>query len=382
MKNNFIFLLSSFFVALSMYSHAALFQYIYPVAVVDESHLLVLRQLAIDDVELWIWDIKSGNAYKELTSLYLPSSIQMLPSKKAYSFIDRGRIKIKSFEKRTPRALEFCEPIYALCCINWLTDNQFYFVAKYKGFFRIFLCDIIEQSAILSALHSFDRLLNFTYPCKISEELFYITNDNNEYRIEKSGWNTEKELTKFRVNDKQETVFKSTNQLCFLFMQDNKRGFVLELIDQTEEAVSFACLQIAKSETSDWNVHQLFNFKLPKDLIFGFDQARLYESIYPFLPQYFNNFILFTNYDQYAGGCQIFLFDQSVKKAFQVTPHTTFNKQEPVLHYFAPLINQNNIFYGSSNYHEPHDNSLFSMDPRTGACQISLPVLDKSSFFS
>ncbi len=382
MKNNFFFFLNILFYFLTPCVKAVSFEYVYPVALVDHSHLLVLHQSAIDDIQLWVWDIENNAARKELNSLYLPSSIQILPGGKAYSFIDRGRFKIKSFDKRTPKTLEFYEPIYAICCIKWITDNQCYFVAKYKGFFRIFLCDILEHTVTLSALHDFNQQLNFTYPCKIEDELFFILNDNDQYEICKLAWRAEKDLSNFQACNNQDCIFKSPNQLCFLSMQNEKNGFVLELLNENGAMVHFSCLQISISEESSWTTRRLFNFKLPKDLIFGFDQTRLYESIYPFLPQYFKSFLLFMDYDEISGSCQIFLFNYKTTQTLKVNTLPPVKKGTNPIHYFSPLILQGSIFYGSSNYCNTQEESLVTIDPRTGICRFQLPKLEMRHLLS
>ena len=72
-------------------------EYLYPVGVIDDENILLMHQTSLDDLGLWMWNIKELVAFKELSSVFLPSCVQILPNKKACSFIDRGRIKIKYF---------------------------------------------------------------------------------------------------------------------------------------------------------------------------------------------------------------------------------------------------------------------------------------------
>ncbi len=373
MKKNFI--LCALFVFFSkIESESVFFEYVYPIALLDQSHLLVLQQIAIDDIQLWVWDMKSHTAYKELNSLYLPFGVQILPGNTAYSFIDRGRLKIKSFNKRTPKTIEFDESIYAISCLKWINDDMCYFAAKYKGFFRVFLCEIADHKVTLSALHDLNKPFNFTYPCKIEEELFYIVNDHDRYDIRKCLWKKQENLTCAQTYHEESCVVTGrSNQLCFLHMYDAKNGFVLELIDTSDTMVYFSCLKISQSDKCNWDVEQLFDFKLPKDLIFGFDQARLYESIYPFLPQYFKDFLFFTDFDESYKGCQIYQFNYKTKEVFRINSTPLQDVTVEPVHCFSPLLYQNTIFYGSSNYRQPQETSLVVIDPKTGLGQFCLP---------
>ena len=114
-------------------------QFLYPVAQIDNDNLLILHQKSFDEIELWRWNKNETLALKELSSIFLPSFVQLLPNKLACSFIDRGRIKIKYFAKRTPRSIDMYEPISAISNMNWIDNEQFYFVGKHEGYFGIFL---------------------------------------------------------------------------------------------------------------------------------------------------------------------------------------------------------------------------------------------------
>jgi hypothetical protein len=69
-------------------------EYVYPVANIDDTSILMMHQKSVDELELFAVDTATQTKQKMLSSLYLPASVTVLPGKKSYSFIDRGRIYI------------------------------------------------------------------------------------------------------------------------------------------------------------------------------------------------------------------------------------------------------------------------------------------------
>ncbi len=368
-------------------------EYLYPVGAIDDENLLLIHQTTPDDLELWMWNTKELVAFKELSSLFLPSSVQILPSKNACSFIDRGRIKIKYFNKRTPRVIPLYEPISAISCITWISDEQFYFMGKYENNFKIFLCDISNRSSTIYSLSNMQDSCDDLYPQKINGTLFYINkNQHNEYAICKTPW-TEKFLSVFfQINQKQEkkessnfassekifTFSNSEQRPCFLSMQSEEHGFFLNFTQKESEEsdfFEFTCNELNKSIDGSWDIRNLFVFQLPKILLIGINPERLYESIYPLLPIYTAESIYFVSFNHLSQTCQIARYNHASKSIEQTDPYGL----QPISrnsHLFAPRIINNAIYCGiSSSLSILQKRSLILTDDALGTFHCQLPKL-------
>jgi hypothetical protein len=378
-------------------------QFLYPVAQIDEDNLLLLHQKSFDEVELWRWNKNEKIAFKELNSVFLPSLVTLLPSKLACSFVDRGRIKIKYFAKRTPRSIDMCEPISAISSMNWIDDENFYFVGKHEGHFGIFLCDITDHNCIISCLSNLGQSLDYLYPQKINDYLFCITkNQSGQYAICKLDWDPKlykHELhatmqtrhAKFKnhelsngSSEAKDALLSSVRPLCFLHMQDESIGFVLEFAqeNQTENLFSFSCFKLEEGLNRDWNLKKLFDFQLPKNLFIGSEFEKIYESIYPFLPVYTQNFIYFVHFDAALQICQIMRYDQKLDQA-QKIPQNFLRSSNLHAHFFAPFVVNDSIYAGTSSpcaavlvgSRSRQNPGLMQADPTTGIFQCQLPEI-------
>ena len=96
-------------IAVMVCNQTLAYEYLYPVAGVkknNERYLYLLYQKDAIHVELFLWHEKTKIISKVLPSLCMPAGIRMLPDQKGFSFIDNGRIKLKLFNKRSPKAID------------------------------------------------------------------------------------------------------------------------------------------------------------------------------------------------------------------------------------------------------------------------------------
>lgn len=371
-------------------------EFLYPVAQIDEENLLILHQKSFDDIELWRWNKNEKIAFKELSSIFLPSFIQLLPSKSACSFVDRGRIKIKYFAKRTPRSIDIYEPISAISGITWLDDEHFYFVGKHEGNFKIFLCNISDHHCIISCLSNLNDNLDYLYPQKINNFLFCITKDRSkEYAICKLEWNPKiykNELlvvmqarhekfeqcdeTLVNASSSKIVLLKSLKPLCFLHMQDQNFGFVLEFDheNQQTELFTFSCCKLEKELNQAWSINKLFDFQLPKNLFVGSEHEKIYESIFPFLPIYAPDFIYFVHFDQDIQACQIMRYNRNLKMVENITQN--FVRSSLLLsNFFAPFLVNDLIYAGIFAAKSIRGCNFMHIDQTTGIFQCQLPEI-------
>lgn len=316
-------------------------QFIYPVADFDDGQqLMVVYQKSLDNVELWIWDTQTHRAIKAISSFLTPANLRMMPSGKGFSFIDQGYIKIKEFTKRSPKTLPIYEPIGLFSNMNWIDDEIFYFVAREGDFFQIFQGDLQAHIQRLTFEPS-DAL----YPQKIDSMLFYIKRDTNgQFFIVEQAWNPAV-IHDYDHRSDQHIIQASSQQLCFLRMISAKEGFYLQAPtskNKYDDTYKFSCHHIKKDD-NEWQTEQLFTFNIPLKYVTG--DARLYESLEPFLPNYNSSgFVYFVNWHKKAEQftlCKFNVLDKTVTFVDQDSLYRNDNQQ-----IFAPYIYKDSIFCG------------------------------------
>lgn len=351
-------------------------EYIYPIAQLDDDCLLIMCQKSYDDLELWTWNRRDKKAFRELTSIFLPSHVRLLPSKTAFSFIDHGRIRIKSFQKRAPRVINLPESIYAISSLKWINDDQFYFVGKESDNFSVFLCDVSDRNVTLFYMHDKDKL-DYLYPCKIDDILFCITKDDSScYAFCKMAWDMQPYYAAtalYQKSHKKILIDSPDYPLCFLHMENKHYGFVLKY-DHTLKDPDFFYLtccaltdqmNIDQINNDTWSLQELFDFKLPLRLLTGTDKTRMYESIDPFLPRYDHEWIYFVTYDDLAEKCCVRRYHRQLRHIEDIEKNT--RSFTSFYHVFAPLIVDDCVYFGFSCNNtrsilsSPHTNSMTGM---------------------
>jgi len=361
-------------------------QFLYPIDQLDDENVLLMHQISSDDIELLVWNKNTKLALRELTSLYLPAHVQLLPSKQAYGFLDRGRIRVKAFTKRTPKTIDISQPICDIQSMRWITDEQFYFVAKFRGYYKVFLYDIADQGGVLYALTNLDDDANYTFPCKVGDRLFYLaqTSDglfqfvSNKWKPHPYEGNRNTIQNKGLLGccfDLQAQTITHDNPLCFLHMLDEQHGFVIEMFEKKsyQTLFQFGCCAI-NLENNKCTIERLFEFTLPENLMVGQGANRLYESIYPLLPRYYKSAIYFTTYDPECGQCYIAHYN--LENHIQSRCTATRSASIAYQHLFAPLILDNNQILAGCAYHTGgHYRSALHINEINGVVDCDIPII-------
>lgn len=318
-------------------------EYVYPVATLDDETIFIMHQKSSDCLELWSWNIKTQLAFKELSSLYIPAQVTLLPSKKAYSFLDRGSLRIKSFEKRSPKTIEINEPIQDLQTITWIDDQTFYCTARYKKMYKPFMYDI-DQSQSLQALAPMNDSVHYLFPNKINDQLFCITLDQDQkYQLVQLSWNPQPLLQQNSENQpKVLATLSEINPSCFLHMVSATQGFLLTM--QKSELYSFSCCEIT-IENDAATLRTLFTFSIPGHLILGNGSQRLYESLYPFLPRYTQDYIYFTHYNEH-NRCFVYQYNRHDQTTQSIPLQDSLLRENQQV--FSPLIHSQGVLVGYS----------------------------------
>ena len=351
-------------------------EFIYPVAKINDENIFIVHQKAVDDLSLFVWNSENKVATKELSSIYLPSHIRMLPSKSGFSFINRGRIQIKLFQKRAPKAIDIFEPIDSISSMNWVSDNQFYLVGKYLHHYKVFLCNISDSSYQLSYLTNLDSM-DYMYPFKIKDSLFCISkNENQVYFITEQSWSPTL-YGQSRINNFQEVIIESSEPLCFLYMKNKNKGYFLKcnlFNTQHDKELTFTCCCCLKKDSS-WDIESLFSFKIPMKYIIGESEYRVYESIYPFLPNYKRDEeIFFVDFDKNHQSFFIYVYNTLTG---EIVPSMMQKRNEfENKGFFAPFVLKKSLCCGLivSSIPQKLIRSILRLDQETGIFNLNLPT--------
>lgn len=365
------------------------YEYLYPVAKIEQNgktKIYVLYQKSVTHLELWLWDPETKIGSKGLLSTYTPASLKILPSQDGFSFIDNGRIRIKRFSRRSPKAIDIYEPIYDLNEMHWIDNNNFYVSAKCNGVFSIFQIDI--DGIIATVLQDCEN--DLMYPQKVGSSMFYIEREIKEgeykrdhvsYRVLKTEYHVcnDSLLELQGIEDDQERLKKSLEKvfkqesacdkideqkseysakreclvdfkaspLAFLNMISENEGFFLEHsdeVDRHDDTIKFDCHYIKKIDDS-WRCRRIFSFFIPSYLIFDIMDYCLYESLLPLLPRYYNNKIYYVDCSPKGNqNLNIFSYD-FITKSVEQQSFTQSGAQSENLH-FSPIFTKDTIFYG------------------------------------
>lgn len=308
-------------------------QYIYPVADCDNGDTIItIYQKSAEEIEVWFFDTINGYAQQGLSSFCQPVNIKMMPSGNGFSFIDQGYIKIKEFSKRSAQTLAIYEPIGLFSGMNWIDNENFYFVALQGNFFQIFQGDV-QANIVQLTNESADAL----YPCIIDSTLFYIRRDKNKKcDIVKKDWKNGQSLPKVMVP-------LDHDQSCFLRMTSDQQGFYIQAKHKknNEDNYQLTCHCIQNIEDV-WADTAIFTLQIPAYYVTG--PTKLYESIIPFLPRYTEKQeIYFSTWDQEYATFILKKYNLKTQCLSDLKPITISEHRTKI---FAPYVCNNQIYCG------------------------------------
>jgi len=319
-------------------------QFLYPVADFDkEKKIVLIYQKSLDDIELWIWDCHQNKATQALSSFSTPANLRIMPSGNGFIFIDQGHIKVKEFIKRSAKTIPIYEPINSFSSMNWINNEEFYFIAREGDFFQIFQADTQSNVKRLT-----NQPINHLYPQKINEQLFYIKQDlNHNYEICLKGWDPMLMESPKKIEDT--TLVTSGDQLCFLEMINASKGFYLKVVgnQSDENFYEFVCSSF-ENKNNKWESQDLFSFKIPLRYIHG--PERLYESIQPFLPNYkHENHIYFVDYSTENICAELYNYHIPTAKKIRLSNEVKSNHKNNIIkstQFIAPYLHNEKIYFG------------------------------------
>lgn len=305
-------------------------QYVYPVAHFSdakEEHLMVIKQLDVDLLELYDINPVTKRSEKILCTMYIPGSVRLLPGNVGFSFVDNGRIKVKKFMKRSPKAIDFFEPVYGIELIEWLDDQTGYFHASLDNHVGLYEFNIEGDLTCLLSSEIFDYL----YPHIIDDQLWFIgkTYDKEQRRfyIGQAAYNPHVPATEIH-----EIVNFGTTAIVLLRMASSTRAYVVAYdpsCDSLSPLIQLHYYCIEKGADS-WHAARLFDFYVPGWMLFD-ETKRLYESLLPLLPQQWRTSIFFSSHCSEYGHLAIYRYDLKSQK-ISLVAHSCTDLLVPLLH--------------------------------------------------
>lgn len=263
--------------------------YIYPVAQFNnQTKIMLAYQKSLLDIQLWVYCTKTDTCMQVLSSSFsIPTHIRILPSQHAFSFIDQGYIKIKEFTKRSARTIPIYNSIDFFCQMEWIDDENFYFLARQGDYFQIFKSDlngIVQQIT--------NGPCDALYPCKLGSNIWYAQR------------NTEKQTTIYlqscKSNQKEKIISMPSEkeQVCYIKMKNDQLGTIVSIqknISTKNGILVYPCNYYhLHAHDNNWHLKKLFTFYVKADYLEG--PIRLHESIEQFIPREDASFIYFCDW--------------------------------------------------------------------------------------
>lgn len=299
-----------FSILLFIFNAAYSVEYVYPVAFLDNGGtILIIHQLSSEQIELLQWNTQTNSTEQILWSLFNPAGLTLLPDNVGFSFINNGRLHIKQFNKRSPKAIDFDEPISTINSLHWIDAHSCYCSAQQGDDYALFQLNNDGTTDCIGVCDNKD----FLYPQKVNDHLFYIERDkramagNVSYRIMHTEYpsvelNSNSSLTIRRAGnnvaaDATMVVDFKNDPIIFLYMQSSTEGFVIEhakTVDTNDKTINFVYHQI-KNNGDTWSRKKLFSFAVNSHLLLQGTESSLYESILPLLPRVIDNKIYFVD---------------------------------------------------------------------------------------
>lgn len=360
-----------FFLFLLCFCHERIHskEFLYPVAAIEregaQPFLFLIHQTSLDKLELLFWNPETDKSSKILSSRWTPAGFKLLHGNTGVSFIDNGRIRVKRFEKRSPKSIDIYDSLRNFGSIEWIDQDCFYTSAQKGNNYGIFQIDQQGGVQVIVSNKGFDSL----YPQRVGKELFYIERRRNYTTtvILKAKWpqtqkkklsgnihaqlaaliqqNKPEQKSLIKKDDAERIYDAGSSNIMFLRMISPDEGFFVEhpgSIVEDELVIKFSYHRI-KKEKGIWEHSRLFYFSLPTGLVAPPSLSRLHESILPLLPHHCGDAIYFSSCIE-VKSTTLDLMCYSLKTGnFKQITHA-----QPGEQFFAPVAVGDRIFYGGN----------------------------------
>lgn len=315
-------------------------EYMYPVAYLNDEIILYMHQLSPTHIQLYSWNFVTNIHEPILCSLYNPANVQLLPNNTGFSFIDNGRLRVKAFQKRSPKTIDFDEPIFNINTLQWIDEHSCYCSAQLGDYFSIFQLYDDGRVNCLFRGYQYDCMYpQFVYQSeRENSSLFYIKRAMNDLSGE---FHYSVEKTDFPLGFSSECLIDFNNQpIIFLNMISPEEGFVIgheKSINNESLNAQFYYYHLVK-KNNDWQKKLLFSFMIPTNLFLYDNEARLFESILPLLPRLIDGAIYFVSRTKNNRYLEIYCCDMKIEQIYKCIAAKKG-------HLFVPLQYRKGLFF-------------------------------------
>lgn len=332
-------ILSMYMLVGSVAAHEQAREFMYPVAQMSNS-ILVMYQRNLEDVELFAWDPVSKVVTPLLLPTAVPASVCVLPGDAGIGFVDRGRIMIKSLNKRTAKSILFTEPLSDTSVVQWNGKSCCFMTRRGERSVILHASDSGDVTTLISG-DDFDAL----YPQRVGDTLFFVSRTKDRrYSLMRAsypdivpcahGLCANPEEVKKRsldliaqkgtelhplVSQFDSLISFGNASVAFLHMESEQEGYYVEhpsIIHGSDPVIYFKYYRVFQTE-SGWGHELLFVFGIPVYLIQGTDCV--YESMLPFLPKHQERIIYFVSCDGQPLYTNVFAYQLDTKTTIRVS---------------------------------------------------------------
>jgi len=302
-------------ICFSLYSRS----YLYPIISyrTKSNKMLIFLQDSLNSSSIFEWDTKSGKADQISLSWHEPLLVKLLPDETGFSFLYDGIIRVKYTHKRSIKTIELSQPVFMIRSLSWIDNGHCYFTARQHEKFghSIYMTDLTGELSLLVSDGAHDCL----YPSIVDSHIFYIHRnlERTEFTIAMLPFGDA--ISHEHIESKQLINFDiSGEQIGFLKMTTAVQGFFVGF-KNSGNMVLFSYYSLIKSNLSVWSYEKLFEFHVPRDMIFGESENRIREAVIPFIPQIspHEHLISYIDYGSELGKIFLIFYDIKNKKIFR-----------------------------------------------------------------
>ena len=283
---------------------------VYPIATSTttsgDEQLFVIYQESHGPQKLLLWNPINKETCELLSSDYCPTVITPLCDGVGFSFVDRGRLRIKRDPIGPIRALDFVDAVYDIRTVAWLDSHHGYIGAKKRNRDGIF--QISTHGALIPLAYS--RVADYHFPQKRDDSLFYVERSEDEQRysyevVQASYPYTSSSYHQGNSNRSSSSkkvitiAYFGSRALIYLHMISTTQGYVVEQHQQETEGnrIRFSCYFIERiEEEQPWKIRFLTCFYLPR-ILFDRKHNVMPDLLLAHMPKIVGNRVYYFNVD-------------------------------------------------------------------------------------